>query len=46
MLHVRTSQRIIAGDGCGIQGDLFPGAWQWKTSDVMLINLWPDQQEQ
>ncbi len=23
MLHVRTSQLIIAGDGCGIQGDFF-----------------------
>ncbi len=32
MLHVRTSQLIIAGDGCGIQVDFFPGAWQWKTS--------------
>ncbi len=24
MLHVRTSQLIIAEDGCGIQGDFFP----------------------
>ncbi len=36
MLHVRTSQLIIARDVCSIQGDFFPGAWQWKTSDVML----------
>ncbi len=39
MLHVRTSQLIIAGDVCGIQGDVFPGAWQWKTSDVMLMKI-------
>ncbi len=24
---------------CGIQGDSFPGAWQWKTSDVMLMKI-------
>jgi len=39
MLHVRISQLIIAEDGCGIQGDFFPGAWPWKTSDVMLIKI-------
>ncbi len=39
MLHVRTSQLIIAGDGCGIQGDFFPGAWQWKKSEVMLMKI-------
>ncbi len=39
MLHVRTSQLNIAGDGCGIQGDFFPGARQWKTSDVMLMRI-------
>ncbi len=39
MLHVRTSQLIIAGDGCGIQGDFFPCEWQWKTSDVMLMKI-------
>ncbi len=36
---MRTSQLIIAGDECGIQGDFFPGAWQWKTSDVMLMKI-------
>ncbi len=31
--------------GC-VRQILSPGAWQWKTSDVMLLrNLWPDQQE-
>ncbi len=39
MLHVRTSQLIIAGDGCGIQADFFPGAWQWKISAVMLMKI-------
>ncbi len=39
MLHVRLSQLIIAGDVCSIQGDFFPGAWQWKTSDVMLMKI-------
>ncbi len=39
MLHVRTSQLIIAGDGCGIQEDFSPGAWQWKTSDVTLMEI-------
>ncbi len=24
---------------CGIQGDFFPGAWQWKTSDMMLMEI-------
>ncbi len=37
MLHVRTSQLIIAR--CSIQGDFFPGEWQWKTSDVMLMKI-------
>ncbi len=39
MQYVRTSQLIIAGDGSGIQGDFFPGAWLWKTSDVMLMKI-------
>ncbi len=26
-------------DVCGIQGDFPPGAWQWKTSDVMLMKI-------
>ncbi len=39
MLHVRTSQLIIAGDVSGIQGDVFPGAWQWKTSDVIMMKI-------
>ncbi len=39
MLHVRTSQLIITGDVCGIQGDFFPGAWQRKASDVMLMKI-------
>ncbi len=39
LLHVRTSQLIIAGDACGIQGDCFPGAWQWNTSDGMLMEI-------
>ncbi len=30
---------IIAGDVCGVQGDVFPGAWQWKTSDVMMMKI-------
>ncbi len=38
MLHLRTSL-IIAGDWCGIQGDFFPGGWQCKTSDVMLMKI-------
>ncbi len=29
---------IIAGDVCGVQ-DVFPGAWQWKTSDVMMMKI-------
>ncbi len=33
------TQLIIAGDGCGIQGDFFPGAWQWKTSDAILMKI-------
>jgi len=36
---LRTSQLIIAGDGCGIQGVFFNGAWQRKTSDVMLMKI-------
>ncbi len=24
---------------CGIQADFIPGAWQWKTSDVMLMKI-------
>ncbi len=39
MLNVRTSQLIIVGNGCGIQADFFPSAWQWKTSDVMLMKM-------
>ncbi len=26
-------------NGCGIQGDFFAGAWQWKTSDVILMKI-------
>ncbi len=39
MLNVRTSQLIIVGNGCSIQADFFPSAWQWKTSDVMLMKM-------
>ncbi len=39
MLHVMTSQLIIAGDGASIQGDFIPGAGQWKTSDVMFMKI-------
>ncbi len=24
---------------CGIQGDFSSGAWQWKTSNVMLMKI-------
>ncbi len=30
---------IIAGDVCGVQGDVFSSAWQWKTSDVMMMKI-------
>ncbi len=30
---------IIAGDVCGVQGDVFSGAWQRKTSDVMMMKI-------
>jgi len=43
MLHVRTSQLIIAGDACGIQGDF---SWCMAMENIRCDideNLWPDQ---
>ncbi len=39
MLHLRTSQLIIAGDGVAFKEIFFHGAWQWKTSDVMFMKI-------
>ncbi len=47
MLHVRTSQLIIAGDGCSIQGYVFPRCMAMEDIRCDVDeNLWPDLQEQ
>ncbi len=47
MLHVRTSQLIIAGDGCGFEGYFFPRCMAMENIRCDVDeNLWPDQREQ